>query len=144
MTEGDPTQNTNQGQDVKTEDNAPINVRVCLNCSRGISRRMVDIMPHLYRHTLACGVYAHSPHSHTHSLSFPCTHAGRHLNGRRSLFQNQAKYKVEQAAGRLCKQSGQGCGEYSVCFPFPFVVDFERKMLIGVRSQTGSCMMGIG
>ena len=108
MADVDPSQ---QNDEVKTEENAPINVKVCVLFSKGMAGVGVSSCAHALIRTLAC----------THLLPHICTThgcsrslAGRQLDRGRSLFQNQAKYKVAQVAERICKQGGQGRGEYPV------------------------------
>lgn len=120
MTEVEPSQQSQQSGDVKTEDNAPINVKVCglfvpsLCCcgwlmvedTASSPLSPLPSTPHTHIHTRTC----HMPIP-VHSVR---VWAGRQLNRGRSLFQNQAKYETEQVAGGLCGQSGQRCVEHSV------------------------------
>ena len=100
--------------EIKSEENAPINVKVCFRFREGF----LVVVVFLASSMLTVPSYP----SHAHAQ------AGRQLDGGRSLFQNQAKYKVEQAAGGLCGQGGQGRVEHSVrvslsiLLTHPFVV----------------------
>ena len=148
MTEVDPSQSVQGTQnEIKSEENAPINVKVCVFAFEGVyavvgcwCRRWLTVPSYLS--------HAHS-HSRTHPLARTHAHAGRQLDGGRSLFQNQAKYKVEQAAGSLCGQGGQGCIEHSVRLSLYHLTTHLRACGFAergadARSRTGSCTTGTG
>jgi hypothetical protein len=109
-----------QGE-VKTEDNAPINVKVCVCFREVVASSMLTV-----------------PRTHAH--------AGRQLDRGRSLFQNQAEYKVEQVARRLCGQGGQGRVEHPVRVSLSAAhapPSFGERDA-DTRSRTGSCTTGLG
>lgn len=120
MTEVDPSQQTQN--EVKTEgENAPINVKVCPPLQKLTSMFLYCVDLDTNADDVPFSLF---PSRFSHTYARAC--AGRQLDRRRSLFQNQAKYEIEQVARGLCGQGGQGRVEHSVrvSFPFPFPLLF--------------------